>query len=165
LLSHIRIGQNAERTSVDTNELIKTVTKDLGKSISNTRAKIIVNDTLPTVKAYKVELRLLFQNLISNAIKYHKKGRIPKIEIESFSDASYTYFSIKDNGIGISELDQKEIFKIFNRVNDKSPHKGDGVGLAHCEKIVRMHEGDISIQSVVGKGSVFTFKLKKNYLL
>jgi len=165
LLSHIRLGQNAERTKVDTNELLKTVTKDLGKSISSSRAQIKISDSLPVIKAYRVELRLLFQNLISNAIKYRKKGRTPKIEISATRDKNYTYFSIKDNGIGVSEIDQKEIFKIFNRVNENSPHKGDGVGLAHCEKIVRMHEGDISIQSELGVGSTFVFKLKRNYLL
>ena len=165
LLSHIRIGQNAERITIDTNQLVETVLKDLGKSISSSKATITIKKTLPTIKAYRVELRLLFQNLISNAIKYGKEGVAPEIEITSSSNANYTIFSIKDNGIGISELDQKEIFKIFNRVNEQSPHKGDGVGLAHCEKIVRMHEGDISIDSEPGKGSTFTFKLKKDYLL
>jgi|GEM_PF-1393977 len=165
LLSHIRLGQNAERTTIDTNELVSVVIKDLGRSITNSRAKIKVVKPLPTIKAYQVELRLLFQNLLSNAIKYRKKGRVPKIEISSFSDREYVYFSIKDNGIGISKLDQTEIFKIFNRVNDNSPHKGDGVGLAHCKKIVRMHEGDICVESEVEMGSTFTFKLKKNYLL
>lgn len=165
LLSHIRIGQNAKRTTIDTNILVDTVLKDLGKSISGSKAIIIVKKPLPVIKAYSVELRLLFQNLISNAIKYGKEGIAPKIEITATCDTNFNIFSIKDNGIGISELDQKEIFKIFNRVNDQSPNKGDGIGLAHCEKIVRMHEGDISIKSEPGKGSTFTFKLKKDYLL
>lgn len=165
LLSHIRLGQNAERTTIDTEELLATVLKDLGKSISNSRAKIQVKNSLPIIKAYRVELRLLFQNLISNAIKYCKENRVPIIEINVTEDNNYTIFSITDNGIGISELDQKEIFKIFNRVNYESPHKGDGIGLAHCEKIVRLHEGDISVTSELGKGSTFTFKIKKDYLL
>jgi len=165
LLSHIRLGQNAERTTIDTEELVATVLKDLGKSISNSRAKIQIKNSLPIIKAYKVELRLLFQNLISNAIKYRKENRAPIIEINTTADNSYTIFSITDNGIGIGALDQKEIFKIFNRVNYESPHKGDGIGLAHCEKIVRLHEGTISVTSELGKGSTFTFKLKKDYLL
>jgi len=165
LLSHIQIGQNAERTTVDTHELLKTVIKDLGNSITNSKAQVDILNTLPIIEAYEVELRLLFQNLLSNAIKYSKKGEIPKIEIYSFSNKDFTFFSVKDNGIGISTLDQKEIFKIFNRINHESPNKGDGVGLAHCKKIIKMHEGDITIESELGKGSVFTVKLKKNYIL
>ena len=165
LLSHIRLGQNAERSIVDTNTLLDTVLKDLGKSISNSDAKIIKLNALPTIKAYKVELRLLFQNIISNAIKYRKDDVAPLIKVSADCNQDYHIFSISDNGIGVSELNQKEIFKIFNRVNDDSPHKGDGVGLAHCEKIVRMHEGAITIKSQLGEGSVFTFKLKKDYLL
>ena len=165
LLSHIRLGQNAERSVVDVNSLLDTVLKDLGKSISKSNAKISKATTLPTIKAYKVELRLLFQNIISNAIKYRKDNVAPVINISSSCDQDYHIFSISDNGIGISDLNQREIFKIFNRVNEESPHKGDGVGLAHCEKIVRMHEGSISVTSEPGKGSVFTFKLKKDYLL
>lgn len=165
LLSHIRLGQNAERSVVDVTSLLDTVLKDLGKSISNSNAKIVIENTLPIIKAYKVELRLLFQNIISNAIKYRKDDVTPLISISSAYDQDYHIFSISDNGIGISALNQKEIFKIFNRVNDDSPHKGDGVGLAHCEKIVRMHEGSISVESEEGEGSIFTFKLKKDYLL
>ncbi len=165
LLSHIQIGQNAKRNKVDTHKLVKTVLQDLGKSIVKSNAKVEIKNPLPTIKAYEVELRLLFQNLISNAIKYSKEGITPCVEVTSTSDGLYTYFSIKDNGIGISKLDQNEIFKIFSRVNQNPLQKGDGVGLTHCEKIVRMHEGEISIESELGKGSIFTVKLKQDYIL
>ncbi len=166
LLSHIQIGQNSKRVSVNTNELVNTVLQDLGNSIVSSKAKVSIQNKLPTIKAFPVELRLLFQNLISNAIKYSKKGITPKIEISSLSDDKYSSFSVKDNGIGISELDQEEIFKIFSRVQSKDDSQsGDGVGLAHCEKIIRMHEGEISVKSKLGKGSIFNFRLMKNYIL
>lgn len=162
LLSHIRIGQNSERTEVNTEELVDTVLKDLMKSIAKAKAEIIVDRPLPTIKAYKVELRLLFQNLISNAIKYSKPGVTPIIKITSSTEKEYDVFSITDNGIGIDKMHQKEIFRIFNRVNEENPNKGDGVGLAHCDKIIRMHEGFITVNSISGEGSTFVFKLKKD---
>ncbi|WP_010182862.1 sensor histidine kinase [Aquimarina agarilytica] len=163
LLAHSRIGVNAERSFVNTNDLVNTAIKDLGKRISENKAEVVV-DKLPMVEAYGVELRLVFLNLISNAIKYRKKNRIPKIKIGAAQCNDYVMFSVADNGIGISKEDSKEIFKIFNRVNETNPNKGTGVGLAHCDKIVRMHEGKLWVESNVDKGSTFFFKIRKQYV-
>ncbi len=165
LLAHIRLGRDTSRQKVDTEQLVRTVIRDLGQSISNSRASILIDSTLPVLEAYEVELRLLFQNLISNAIKYAKEGVSPEIHIEAEECTDYFRFQIKDNGIGIPDVDYNEIFKIFNRVDRENSRKGDGVGLAHCDKIVRMHEGTISVSSEVNSGSVFTFTIKKDYSL
>lgn len=165
VLAHIRLGKDTQRQRVDTNDLVQTVVRDLGQSISNSRAKIRIDSGLPVLDAYEVELRLLFQNLISNAIKYAKEGETPEIHIQSKECSEYYQFKVIDNGIGIPDIDYNEIFKIFNRVDRGNPRKGDGVGLAHCEKIVRMHEGSISVSSIIDKGSIFTFTIKKDYTL
>lgn len=161
LLEHAKIGNNAEKSLVNVNDLVKTVIKDLGKRISETNTSITIPETLPKVKGYETELRLLFQNLLSNAIKYKKPDDIPQVIIQFNEFPNYIEFLITDNGIGISKEDAGEIFKIFNKVNSTNPNKGAGIGLAHCEKIVQMHSGIISVKSSLGSGSTFSFTVKK----
>ncbi len=160
LLEHSRIGRNGKKKMVDSKELVEVVKYDLGKSIKDSGAKVH-SGALPKLKAYEVELRLLFQNLISNAIKYVPKDRKPEIRISAYQEGKYWVFSIMDNGVGISKEDQKNIFTIFNRVPG-TESEGTGVGLAHVEKIVLLHEGTIWVDSQEGVGSTFYFKLKAN---
>ncbi|MEG9328305.1 chemotaxis protein CheB [Salinimicrobium catena] len=159
LLEHSRIGRNGKKKSVDTKELVEVVKYDLGKSIKDSGAKIHCGD-LPKIMGYEVELRLLFQNLISNAIKYTPEDRKPEVRISAYREADYWIFSVVDNGVGISKEDQLNIFTIFNRVEKESKKDGTGVGLAHVEKIVHLHEGTMWVDSQVGVGSSFYFKLK-----
>ncbi|MEP6263031.1 MAG: CheR family methyltransferase [Gillisia sp.] len=159
LLEHSKIGRNSDKTLVNTKELVEVVKYDLSKRIRDTNAQIHVG-ALPKIKAYQVELRLLFQNLISNAIKYVPKERNPEIRISAYPEGDFWVFSIVDNGIGISEEDQKNIFTIFNRAPTQNKYEGTGVGLAHAEKIVLLHEGTIWVDSQVGVGSTFYFKIK-----
>ena len=105
-------------------------------------------------------MRLLFQNLISNAIKYTPRDRNPDVRIASYREGAHWVFSVTDNGYGISEEDKKNIFTIFNRVKETDANEGTGVGLAHVEKIVQLHEGTIWVESQVDVGSTFYFKLK-----
>ncbi|MDT0677501.1 chemotaxis protein CheB [Autumnicola musiva] len=160
LLEHSRIGRNTKKTFVNTRELVEVVKYDLGKRIKDTRARVHIG-SLPKVKAYEVELRLLFQNLLSNALKYKAKDRDPEIRISSYQEGNYWVFAVMDNGIGISEEDQKEIFTIFNRVPTDEKYEGTGVGLAHVEKIVHLHEGTLWVDSQPGVGSTFYFKIKR----
>ena len=159
LLEHSRIGKNGAKELVNIKEVVEIVKYDLGKSIRDTDAKINVG-SMPQIMGYEVELRLLFQNLISNAIKYVPKERNPEIRISSYRENDYWVFSIMDNGLGISKEDQKNIFTIFNRVPGNEDMEGTGVGLAHVEKIVLLHEGTIWVDSQEGVGSTFYFKLK-----
>ncbi|MEO2063087.1 MAG: CheR family methyltransferase [Christiangramia sp.] len=160
LLEHSRIGKNGKKVSVNMNEVVEVVKYDLGKSIRDSNAKIYVGD-LPKLKGYEIELRLLIQNLISNAIKYVPENRDPEIRISAYEEGNYWVFSIMDNGVGISKEDQKNIFTIFNRVPGQNEIEGTGVGLAHVEKIVLLHEGTIWVDSQKDVGSTFFFKLKK----
>ncbi|MCM4157079.1 chemotaxis protein CheB [Gramella sp. AN32] len=159
LLEHSRIGRSGKKKLVDTKELVEVVKYDLGKSIRDSKAVVHVGE-LPKIKAYETELRLLFQNLISNAIKYRRKGLPPEIRISAFKEDKYWVFSIVDNGRGISKEDLKNIFTIFNRVPGNEDTEGTGVGLAHVEKIVLLHDGTIWVDSQEGVGSTFYFKIK-----
>ncbi|WP_037321105.1 chemotaxis protein CheB [Salegentibacter sp. Hel_I_6] len=159
LLEHSRIGRHGEKSLVNIKEVVEVVKYDLGKRIKDTNAKVNAG-TLPKIMGHEVELRLLFQNLISNAIKYTPKERNPDVRIAAYREGMHWVFSVTDNGYGISEEDKKNIFTIFNRVKETNGNDGTGVGLAHVEKIVQLHEGTIWVESQVGVGSTFYFKLK-----
>ncbi|WP_324721059.1 chemotaxis protein CheB [Salinimicrobium sp. HB62] len=159
LLEHSRIGRNGVKKMVNTRELVEVVKYDLGKRVKDTKAKIHIGD-LPKIEGYEVELRLLFQNLISNAIKYTPKDRNPEVRISAYKEDDYWVFSVVDNGVGIAKEDQDKIFTIFNRVKKHDSYEGTGVGLAHVEKIVHLHEGTIWVDSQEGVGSSFYFKIK-----
>lgn len=159
LLEHSRIGRNGEKKWVNTKELVEVVKYDLGKRIKDTKAKVHCGN-LPRIEAYEVELRLLFQNLISNAIKYTPKERDPEVRISAYKEGEYWVFSVVDNGVGIAKENLQNIFTIFSRVKKHDQNDGTGVGLAHVEKIVHLHNGTIWVDSQEGVGSSFYFKLK-----
>ncbi len=158
LLEHSKIGRNGKQKQVNLNLLMENLLVDMEKSITESRAKIFFGE-LPTVTGFEVELRLLFQNLISNAIKYTPEERHPEIRIHAYREGDYWTFSIIDNGKGIPKDHLESIFTIFSRVGNETKD-GTGVGLAHVQKIVQLHGGSIWVNSQVGVGSSFFFKLK-----
>jgi signal transduction histidine kinase len=158
LLDYSVIGRNEELKIVDTQKIVDAVLNDLHLAISEKDAKVNVKK-LPKVYGSESELRQLFQNLISNALKFTKPETRPIVSIESKKDNLYWQFSIKDNGIGIAKKHQEKIFKIFQRLHDKSKYKGTGIGLANCQKIVQLHQGKIWLDSLPNKGSTFYFTL------
>jgi len=110
--------------------------------------------------AYQTELRLLFQNLISNAIKFAKKETDPTIHISAEKQGGVVWkFAVKDDGIGIDPKHKDRIFTIFQSLNSRDQYEGTGIGLAHCRKIVDLHEGRIWVDSELGKGSTFYFTI------
>ena len=116
---------------------------------------------LPTVDGDRIKLKQLFQNLITNALKYVEKNVIPKIEI-SYEDRENEFlFKVKDNGIGIAEKNQKRVFQLFERLHEMSQYVGTGIGLSLCKKVVEQHFGTIGIKSEEGKGSTFYFTISK----
>lgn len=158
LLEHAQIGKNKEKQLVDCNHLVKTLLEDLGHLISERGAFIEVDD-LPSVIGYKTELRLLFQNLIINAIKFGRVGHPPKVKLFSSMKDDFWEISISDNGIGIPKNAASEIFQIFKRLHPPKSYEGTGIGLAHCKKIVELHGGRISVESEVENGSTFRFTM------
>lgn len=146
-----------ERSEVDLNKVLEQTKINLKYVIDANNVKINYN-TLPTIFGDEILLELLFQNLISNSIKYRRE-ETPKIDITAIKKLNYYLFAIKDNGIGMSSDHLKRIFTIFQRLHSKEEYEGTGIGLSIVEKIVHQHEGKIWAESELGKGSIFYFTL------
>jgi signal transduction histidine kinase len=159
LLEYSRIGRDTERTAVNCDILVKNILKDLETTINEKNATIRV-DKLPVVNGYSY-LKSLFQNLISNAIKFVRHGERPFVHISCADNRKEFLFSIRDNGIGIEKIYQERIFVIFQRLHTRTEYPGTGIGLSQCKKIVDLHGGKIWIESEVGKGSTFYFTIPK----
>lgn len=163
LLEYSRIGKKREFAEVDLNQLLKDVQTDLKARIVESKAEILVDD-LPTIQGLETELRLLFQNLITNGIKFRQKDVDPVIRISyQLKDGNHE-FSVQDNGIGIDEKYFDRIFVIFKRLHGKSEYEGTGIGLAHCKKVVELHHGKIWVSSEPGSGSTFHFTIPQTNL-
>jgi two-component system, chemotaxis family, sensor kinase Cph1 len=165
LLEYSRLGRTKEATQIDTNTLIASLKNDLRNVIDRTNATIIVKN-MCVIKGTEFEIRLLFQNLISNAMKFISPGIKPLIVINcekivepANQNQGFYQFSIKDNGIGIEKRHQDRIFSIFQRLHSREEYEGTGIGLAHCKKIIEAHEGSIWLESEVGKGTTFFFTI------
>ena len=161
LMEYARIGKREAFTAIDCNEIIKYILIDLSLRINKSKAQIEV-ENLPNIRGQTTYIRLLFQNLISNAMKFVKPDVQPIIKI-SCSETLYDWkFSVEDNGIGIEQKNIDQVFIIFKRLNNDSLYKGYGIGLAHCKKIVDLHNGEIYVKSQLNKGSTFSFTISKN---
>lgn len=113
---------------------------------------------LPVIDAHNALITQLFQNLISNGLKYNE-NECPMVEIGFEEKEEELLFFVKDNGIGIPPQYQQEIFKMFRRLHTAEQYEGSGIGLAFCKKIVENYNGDIWLQSETGKGTTFFFTL------
>ncbi len=161
LLDYSRIGREKQFEPVDCNTAFAEVMADLAKVIKENKA-IITAENLPVVNAFPTELKLLFQNLVSNSIKFQQPGIAPHIDISTSKENSHWHFKFRDNGIGIEKQYQQRIFIIFQRLHNRSVYEGSGIGLAHCKKIVELHGGTIWVESEAGKGSIFHFTIAEN---
>ncbi|OFY24941.1 MAG: hypothetical protein A2W98_03960 [Bacteroidetes bacterium GWF2_33_38] len=159
LLDYSRIGKEKEITSVDCNQIVKEVLSDLKVQIRHSKAKIIVTD-LPILYGYSEELKQLFQNLISNAIKFRKNEIAPEIIISASKQDKKWRFAIQDNGIGIEDKGKEKIFEIFKRNNNRNEFEGIGMGLSLCKKIIELHNGTIWVVSKINEGSTFYFTIQ-----
>lgn len=158
LLDHSRLGIHKKRTQIDCNAIMKAVKDDLFSSFSETKVHLEI-ENLPIIKGHETEFRLLLQNLLSNSLKFRKKGIPLQIRIFAKKKENHWLFGITDNGIGISMNDQKKIFMIFRRLHLTDEFEGTGIGLAHCKKIVALHGGKIWVDSKVDQGSTFCFTI------
>jgi len=138
---------------------VNEVLSNLKPSIEEFDAEI-TRDALPSVIGDPSQIKQLFQNLISNAIKFHG-DEIPKIHISIGELVSQWQIGISDNGIGIDPKHQKKVFKIFNRLHTREEYDGTGIGLAICKRIVERHGGRIWVESEPGDGSTFYFTISK----
>ena len=161
LLDYGKIGKSSEIKKVDLNSLLNNVCEDLSFSIKASKAKIKYNN-LPGLNVYETEIRLLFQNLIANAIKFRRHDVELQINITAHKQKNKWCFNISDNGIGIAQDNQEKIFILFQRLDEARKIEGSGIGLAHCKKIVDLHGGEIGVESELNKGSNFFFTINAN---
>ncbi|MEQ6118489.1 ATP-binding protein [Reichenbachiella sp. MALMAid0571] len=161
LLDYSRIGGKKHLEMVDCNDIMADIKADLASYIARTNTTITIGK-LPKIKAYKTELRLLFQNLINNAIKFSKKDVLPEVHISAQRKGEHWRFAVKDNGIGIAEEDKHKIFAIFQRLHSRKEYEGTGIGLSHCQKIVQLFGGGIWVESQPNEGSIFYFTIPIN---
>jgi len=161
LLDFSRIGKEMEKaTDVDLNDIIKEVCLLNKKKIDEVNAKICYSN-LPTITAFPTLMIQLFQNLISNGIKYSREDVDPKISVSAEDFENEWKFSVEDNGIGIEEQYYNQVFAIFQRLHNRDKFSGTGMGLAIVKKIIDNNNGRIWITSQVGKGTTFHFTLGK----
>ncbi|MDP1744717.1 MAG: ATP-binding protein [Bacteroidota bacterium] len=160
LLDYSRVGKSIVFSTVDCNIILKEVIAEMDTSITESKAKI-TSATLPKVKGNEIQLKQLFQNLISNGIKFKKKNSIPEIDITVEEKPTEYLFALKDKGIGIDEKYINKLFVLFQRLHSETEYSGTGIGLAICKKIVTMHGGKIWVESKLGEGSTFYFTLSK----
>lgn len=151
-------AEAGEHTSVNCASIVEDIRQDLSSILSESNAKLEVAE-LPTVHGHPTALRLLFQNLIHNAIKFRKEGVQPIVAITSIKENDHWKFSVRDNGIGIAAKDTDRLFLAFQRLHDGTRYEGHGLGLAHCAKIISNHRGSIWVESQAGHGSSFFFTL------
>jgi ligand-binding sensor domain-containing protein/signal transduction histidine kinase len=161
LLDYSRIGNNKELQKVDCNVILEEVLADLGIALAEAGTQI-KSGTLPVINGHPTAIKQLFQNLIANGTKFRKKDVVPVIRINTESKDDHWKFSFSDNGIGIEKQHTEKVFSIFQRLHTRKEYEGSGIGLAHCKKIVELHNGKIWIESAPGEGSTFYFTIHKN---
>lgn len=155
LLLYARSGQYKEDgVPVDLNKVLETVSGNLRLQIKEKSAELSVSD-LPVVLAKETEMIQLFQNIISNAIKF-TEGKTPQIAIKSYVNLDEFSVIISDNGIGIANEHLHKIFEPLERIHSDSKFEGTGLGLATCKRIVEHLGGSIAVKSKLNEGSSFT---------
>lgn len=159
----------------DMNKLLDEVVNEMELPILEKKAKVSI-DKLPSVYVNPVLIKSLFQNLISNSLKYSKEDLAPDIRVSGGIDKSYRLndqqaettkycrIYVQDNGIGFDQQYAEQIFTMFTRLHVNTEYAGTGIGLAICKKIVEEHSGYISAKSEVNKGTTFTISLPVNSL-
>jgi light-regulated signal transduction histidine kinase (bacteriophytochrome) len=160
LLGLARVGSRGRKPGeVAPRMVIDKVLDTLSERVRESGAEISVAADLPWVMADPVQLEQVFQNLLSNALKFRSPDRVPKMAITAAAEGEQVRFAVSDNGIGIDARFLERIFGIFQRLYAREQYEGAGVGLALCAKIVRRHGGRIWVESEVGRGSTFHFTL------
>ncbi|HEX7306024.1 sensor histidine kinase [Lentzea sp.] len=158
LLAFSRVGRlTREQTVIDLNEVVRQVVDSFSERIEETRALVVAED-LPSVRGEATLLSAVFQNLISNALKFRGSSD-PVVNIGAERDGDMWKFTVHDNGIGIEPEYADRIFVIFQRLHPKDAYPGTGIGLAMCRKIVEYHGGTIWLKTDVDSGTSFQFTL------
>ena len=174
VLAYSRIATKRENEkAIDLNKVVREVTGDLERAIAEKNALVRI-DTLPTITGDAIQLRQLFQNLISNSLKFTKPGGQPELQLRytvqrgrdtglpvSASDNATQFyrFELSDNGIGFDSHQAEKIFQVFQRLHNRNEYQGTGIGLAIVQKVIENHQGYIRAEGRPGEGATFTVLL------
>jgi PAS domain S-box-containing protein len=158
ILAYSRVSSRGRPLApVDSAAALREALDALASPIAETGAEVKAQ-SLPIVMADRTQLVQLFQNLISNAIKFCK-DHAPRVQVEATHETTRWRFAVTDNGIGIAPEYRGQLFVIFKRLHARREYPGTGIGLAICKRIIERHGGEIGIESAPGGGSVFWFTL------
>jgi light-regulated signal transduction histidine kinase (bacteriophytochrome) len=169
LLAYSRVGTRGKPLKrTDTESALAAALANLKVAVDEASATVS-HDELPDVMADETQLIQVFQNLIGNAIKFHRQGVAPVVHVgvKEFAPDKETQnkgmveFFVRDNGIGIDEKFYERIFIIFQRLHGRGEFAGTGIGLSLCKKIIERHGGRIRVRSTPGEGTTFLFTLAK----
>lgn len=144
---------------IDLQQVAAEALSDLEERVKRTNGRVEIF-ALPNIQADPIQMKQLFQNLISNALKFHKPGIPPIVKVSSHLVSDNTVqISVEDNGIGFDSSEVEVVFQPFRRLVGRSKYEGSGIGLAICRKIAERHGGSITALSKPGEGSVFMVNL------
>ncbi len=160
LLDFSRVGTNVEFKPIDLNELVAEIVDEQQSDIQATNASIDVAP-LPTLRAHRTDLKQVFQNLITNGLKYRRADVPPQLTIRVADEGNHYRFSVADNGIGVEPDYYDRVFQIFQRLHGRNEYPGTGIGLATCKKVIDIYGGQIWLNSTVGAGTTFYFTIPK----
>lgn len=161
IMETARLGKNIYFQYMNLNLIVEETLQDLGDQITRSNGRIVYRE-LPKIKGSKLEIKMLLQNLISNALKFKKSETDPVVKI-GFNDQGHEWlFWIEDNGIGIKSVYKDKLFKMFRRLHTEDEYAGTGLGLAKCKKIIELHNGEIWFESKYGEGTIFYFTISKS---
>ena len=161
LLAFSRVGRGESVTEVRLEEILQEALENIQSAVTRSGAVVEVGP-LPSLTGYRVALRQLFQNLLANAVKFHRPGEPPHVVVSGSQQEDTVAISIRDHGIGMTEQEQGRIFNLFTRLHSSQVFEGQGIGLAFCQKIVHLHQGTLTVASQPGHGSTFTVTLPRS---
>jgi light-regulated signal transduction histidine kinase (bacteriophytochrome) len=183
LLTFSRVTTNAQPfRNIDVSKIAKEVVSDLEVRLEETKGRVEIGE-LPEIDADPMQMRQLMQNLIGNALKFHRNEENPVVRVYSPQNLTrntgsfslngekiqthgngekFCQIIVQDNGIGFDEKYLDRIFTVFQRLHGRTEYAGSGIGLAVCRKIVERHGGSITAESTEGEGSAFLITLPVN---
>lgn len=160
LLTYSRVNtRDTNWEQLSPKELLQNLLVELQPEVEAHQALVQLHDLPATIQGDRTRLRQLFQNLITNALKFRQEGQVPLVDIHAAQDERFWHFVVRDNGIGVEPEYQQRIFLLFQKLHSPDDYEGTGIGLAVCKTIVEQHGGQIWLKSTPGEGASFHFTL------
>jgi signal transduction histidine kinase len=162
LLDYSRVNdlKSNDISFLDINDILLVVKQNLYAAVHKNQGQIVIEELIK-VQGNKTQIIQLFQNIISNALKFSREDIPPIVSISSQVKGNFIEFEIRDNGIGIEPKFHDRIFGLFSRLNPVDSFKGSGIGLAMCKRIIEYHRGEIEVKSIEAGGTCFYIRLPK----